>query len=307
MVPLQVSKLVLERSGLPSLPVGNPFTIVSFMHRRSLAVQEIGGTWLAFKGVGWVHGPPWVALSKKDDELCFGLLDSRSGQREVAVSKQLISLGVRAAESILCVTLNEQELGLLGVQSSLKFANGRAIEPAVLITRSISAFRVSDFSPNNLEVWRNVLASHFPYSSAEEIVEAFAANLAATICTYQALGADNISLSPDNVTLAAEITDFEWFYLPGIPLPDGTTDAILEKRQLKEAFYFIDVLISLCEGLGISLSIDVLARFGMSSCKEIGAPQCGFAQQLQELANRTFMLNNCVALEAEPRYGKQTD
>lgn len=64
-----------------------------------------------------------------------------------------------------------------------------------------------------------------------------------TIINYQMHGAVNDNSSPDNVTLAAEVVDFEWFSTIKSSIDDGFINEDIYDRQRKEAFYFIDFLI----------------------------------------------------------------
>lgn len=262
--------------------------IVSWHHRRSVSLKLKDGYWLSIKGIGWAHGPPWQYLSPKDPELCFGLLDKISGDREVLVSKMLQEINCLVTNSAVSLPLSPQELRLIGITQPLRFNNRKFIDPVVLFTVSRSRLRICDFTPRLYDEWLKDIHKHhdvllnYP-SSCYTVLEKFARKLSMTICLYQKAGAVNDSLSPDNVTIAAEVTDFEWFYMPGIPLPDGTEDIFLEARQRKEAFYFIDVLVSLCDGLKINIPIYKLAEYGLQP-SESSFNTCGFLKQLRELS-----------------------
>ena len=235
-------------------------------------------------------GPPRAFISPKDAELFFGLFDGVSGYREMAVSRWLLEAGCDVTRCIACVPLTPSELETLGIFGFPVFKDGRPIEPVVLVTRSKSPLRVCDFTPARLTEWRNTLDRFFGRGKGEvssdplRVVRAFARHLASTIICYQALGAVNDTLAPDNVTAAGEITDFEWIFVPGIPLPDGTTDVLLDDRQRKEAFYFIDVMIALCEGLEVQVP-RTLSQFGLESRDSPTGVKCGFYRQLTLLAN----------------------
>jgi hypothetical protein len=259
---------------------------ISVQHRRALAVQTDQYTWLSIKGIGWVHGPPWAVLSPKDAELCFGIMDAESARREVQVSNWLLERKCDVTSCLEAVLLSEADLALIGIHEVPTFRNGRLIEPAVLFTQCRSALRVSDWTPRRFEQWQRELEHFFGSSQAvndkKSLVIAFARHLSRTIRQYHALGAVNDTLAADNVTIAGEITDFEWFYVPNIPLPDGTTDTRLFERQAKEAIYLIDVLLSLTEGLSLDMPIAELAAAALPqyNVEEDATP---FDRQLLEL------------------------
>lgn len=267
MTAVTLADRILRRNGRSS--VAATLRRVSVAHRRALSAAIGDGTWLSLKGIGWAHGPPWVVCSPKDAELCFGLLDGQSALREVEVSRWLRDRDCDVTHCLEAISLSEEDVALIGVRELPRFRNGRKIEPAVLLTQCRSALRVSDWTPRRLAQWQAELEQFFGAatvaSDRKALVAAFARHLAGTIRCYHALGAVNDTLAADNVTIAGEITDFEWFYVPGIPLPDGSTDADLSDRQAKEAIYLIDVLLSLCEGLALDVPIDELAAIALDS------------------------------------------
>ena len=260
---------------------GSPVRISS-NHRRSIALlKSQGGVATVVKGIGWVHGPPWVYVSPKDLQLCFGLLDWISGNREAKVSNWFESNGLFATRVRFCKLLDPDELSLLGLRAPPRFKDGSLVNPCVLVSDAISALRVDDYVPSRHELWKSEFfrlntpsgeVGLDPISAARE----FAKKIARNIESYQRLGVVNDSLSPDNVTLAGEVTDFEWVYVPGIPLPDGSTDSFLDDRQRKEAVYFIDIMVALCEGLGIAVPIETLASWGL----EVSGCDTPFSREL---------------------------
>jgi hypothetical protein len=65
--------------------------------------------------------------------------------------------------------------------------------------------------------------------------------LGRTIGVYHRHDCVNDTLEASNVTLMGEITDFEWFSVPGVPLPDGTEPDMLVERQQKELLYAAEI------------------------------------------------------------------
>ncbi len=62
---------------------------ISPLHGRAVALKKSDYEWLTVKGGGWNYGGPQIYLSKKDDELVFGLYGEASAERELQVSKKL--------------------------------------------------------------------------------------------------------------------------------------------------------------------------------------------------------------------------
>jgi hypothetical protein len=242
------------------------------------------------KGVGWVHGPPWVLPSPKDAELVFGLLDGNSASRELLISERLREIGVHATNACHAVPLNEELLRLIGITPDIAFLNGRAVNPVALVVESLSPYRVSDIGPRQIRNWRTEFAKWFCVGESSitenaklKSIGAFATLLAASIQKIHDAGGVNDTLSADNVTIAGEITDFEWLYVPPIALPDGSTDEMLGARQRKEAIYFVDVLLVLAEGLECDLTISQAAQMGLDGVRG-RIKSCAFRDELAKIA-----------------------
>lgn len=283
MNPLMVA--LLDR--IPLVPIDGFPKIISSGHRRSvlLKTDTHPGRCFSLKGAGWVHGPPWAFASPKDAQLYFGLMDRVSGEREMKVSKWFEQNAIHSTRVRFLFPLNKYELSLIGLKPDVKFKNGTRVNPVVLITESQAAYRVDDYNPRSHEEWlKEFSQSNAGSGNSEEgllsCLNEFAGKLAKSINTYQFLGASNDTLSPDNVTVAGEITDYEWIYVPGIPLPDGSTDIMLYERQLKEAIYYVDILLSLAEGLCMNLSIREISEIGLKFIQESNT---GFAEGLRQL------------------------
>jgi hypothetical protein len=283
----ELVNLILQR--IDCNVYSNSTQIVSWMHRRSISVKCKDQSWISIKGIGWVHGPPWVANSPKDAELYFGLLDSDAGYREWAVSKTINDFGCNSTVCLHCLPLSNLDLNTLGITEPPRFKNGRLINPVALVTRCKTPLRVCDFTPARRKEWLRSVAYFFNSSKSinknnkKSVAQTFALNLAASIICYQGHGAVNDTLSADNVTVAGEITDFEWIYVPGIHLPDGFTDQILVERQRKEAFYFIDVLISFCDGLDVNVTISDIVTFVTEKYSRHLVESSGFLKQMHFL------------------------
>ena len=61
---------------------------ISPLHGRAIALKTPNG-WISIKGAGWTYGGPQIYISKKDEQLVFGLYDSLSAERELAISRKI--------------------------------------------------------------------------------------------------------------------------------------------------------------------------------------------------------------------------
>ena len=87
----------------------------------------------------------------------------------------------------------------------------------------------------------HIANSDWGCKTVEEYFWQFATHLAQGVALSHAKNIINDTLSYDNVTLAAEMVDFEWIYLPEVQLLDGYEQNI-EKRKLKNIIYLVELL-----------------------------------------------------------------
>lgn len=81
--------------------------------------------------------------------------------------------------------------------------------------------------------------------SPPHFLEAFCYELTKTAGMMHKLGCCNDTLDPNNVTLAAEITDFEWITTLACSLPVAPYYPDIEKRRAKEIVYLLEVCFQL--------------------------------------------------------------
>ena len=210
-------------------------------HGRVAATAGPHNTAILIKGVGWTIGGPNVLLSNKDDELCFGLFDKKSAIREFSVSKILTDIGMSVTQVLGHASIKDERL------TKARYRTGEFISPTLLYTKTRSLFRVNDLIYFS-EIQRKKIA--LSVASVVEIepkhyFDWFCKQLGESIGTLHAAGGCNDSLDWGNVTLAAEITDFEWIYIPGVPLPWGDGTEGLPERQEKEIIYAYEICIRL--------------------------------------------------------------
>lgn len=250
----------LARVDVLELAGAGTFSRPSFRHGRSMFAMLANGLTVAIKGCGWTLGPPWVHGSPKDAELIFGLLDEASALRELHVSAWLEQAGITAARCVASTRLLPEELKALGAKLDIQYRSGRQLQPSALMTVASSPYRVADLFSDAREPAMLDLRRTCPGSTPEQVLRCFGHRVCNSVLRYHRLAAVNDTLSSDNVVVSGEVTDFEWFYVPGIPLPDGTTDQCLEERQHKEGIYLAEVLLQVAIALDIGMSVSAMAR-----------------------------------------------
>lgn len=223
---------------------GNPIqdglypNVLSPFHGRSLCIYHKEFGRISIKGGGWTLGPINFHPSPKDKQMYFGLYSLKDGLREWEVNQFLRFHKVHATHVLGLASFNPE-----GLANPLLFQDGSPVEPSLLFTQSQSPWRVADLvwlSPNELTQVVEEVCTIKAWRS-EHFIEHFCQQLASTMAHYHRLGCINDSLSWDNVTLAAEITDFEWFTTPEQALPDGSQFENTDLRRRKEAIYAYEI------------------------------------------------------------------
>ncbi|WP_419804761.1 hypothetical protein [Terriglobus sp.] len=120
--------------------------------------------------------------------------------------------------------------------------------PVLLYTSHIMPVRVADlgFYTSEERARTIALTCQLRGWSKEAYLSEFAYVLGKTVAALHDRGGVNDSLEQSNVTLAGEVTDFEWMFVPGINTPDGMSDQHLDERQAKEILYGIEIISLLC-------------------------------------------------------------
>ncbi len=210
-------------------------------HGRVAATSGPDNTAILVKGIGWTLGGPLVLLSEKDDELCFGLYDKESAIREVAVSAYIEDLKIPATRVLGYAEIEDQRL------VKAKFSSGKPILPCLLYTQTLSLLRVNDLIYFNTKQKKEIITQVCMVVGIElqNYFEWFCERLGETIGMLHDAGGCNDTLDWGNITLAGEITDFEWIYVPGIPLPWGDGHLNLSERRKKEIIYAFEICIKL--------------------------------------------------------------
>ena len=201
------------------------------------------------KGGGWNYGGPQVYLSRKDEELVFGLYPLLSAKRELAVSQALEKISDTFPKVMYYKKLSEYKMPPKYMfLTEAKFQNGASVEPCLLYTRVKSPCRVADLMYfTDKEKQRAVqVCCDFWSISPKQYTQKFTQELAKHVAVMHKHGFINDTLDYANVTMLAEIIDYEWVTAPGILLPDGTYGLeITDARREKELLYGAEVCLQL--------------------------------------------------------------
>ena len=210
-------------------------------HGRVAATLGPEKSAILIKGIGWTLGGPLVLLSEKDDELCFGLYDKESALREVAVSEYIEDLNIPATRVIGYAQIKDQRL------KKAKFSSGKPIFPCLLYTQTLFPLRVNDLIYFSFKQKKEIVSQVCMVLGIEskKYFEWFCIRLGETVGMLHEAGGCNDTLDWSNLTLAGEITDFEWIYVPGIPLPWGNGQIRLFERRKKEIIYAFEICMKL--------------------------------------------------------------
>lgn len=226
-----------------------PAVQISPLHGRSVALRVSCYDWINVKGGGWNYGGPQVYLSRKDEELVFGLYPLLSAKRELAVSQALEKISDTFPKVMYYKKLSEYKMPPKYMfLTEAKFQNGAPVEPCLLYTRVKSPCRVADMMYfTDKEKQRAVqVCCDFWSISPKQYTQKFTQELAKHVAVMHKHGFINDTLDYANVTMLAEIIDYEWVTAPGILLPDGTYGLeITDARREKELLYGAEVCLQL--------------------------------------------------------------
>lgn len=225
------------------------YKILSPIHGRSIAIEVERFKWILVKGGGWNYKGPQVYLSKKDEELVFGLYPLVSAERELAVSKEIEKISNDFPKVLYYKKFSDYKLPQqYDFLKEIKFKNGNLVEPCLLYTQVKCPYRVADLMYITGKKRREVIESCCAYWGVgnAQYIEKFTKTLAHNVAVLHKNGFINDTLEYSNVTLLGEIVDYEWVTAPGIRLIDGTLGLeIMEERREKELIYGAEVCLQL--------------------------------------------------------------
>ena len=222
--------------------------LISVRHGRSVVARKNDFEWINIKGGGWTFGGPYVYRSAKDSCMMFGLMDEKDAVREQAVSDYLQTINPHAPivlgfKSFRDVFFSTPDQNIVNVHHT----NGEAVNPCLLYTQTKSPFRMADIAFLTDAEKQEVLTFYCAYfkCTESEFIKTFAYHLAEQIGLYHQKNVINDSLYWDNITLCAEIVDYEWLTVPNMLLPNGqdASDYIPQERKEKEIIYALEAVL----------------------------------------------------------------
>jgi len=227
--------------------------VLTPLHGRSATRRLPDCSFVQIKGCGWTWGPMRFWRSPKE-EMTFGLFPESAARREVDVSSLIDTIFPAGAfTSVLGYAVIEaEEINLRTHATPTQTAyNNAEDQPALLYTKCLSPIRVADLAFYSGAERRNAVVQACRVRSWIEAFyfREFSDRLASTISALHDAGAVNDTLEPSNVTMAAEVTDFEWLFLPPFDTPDASGSHCLSARQAKEVVYGLEVITHLCSFL----------------------------------------------------------
>ena len=222
---------------------------ISPLHGRAVAMKKSDFKWISIKGGGWNYGGPQVYVSRKDDELVFGLYPAKSAERELAVSRAIEKISDDFPKVLYYRKFADYQLpSKYDFLSGIKFSNGNPVNPCLLYTKVKCPYRVADLMYFSDGEKSDVVKFYSDYwhVSVKKFTAKFTSVLAEHVSVLHKNGFINDTLDYGNVTLLAEIIDYEWVTAPGIKLPDGTYGTqISAARCEKEILYGVEICLQL--------------------------------------------------------------
>jgi hypothetical protein len=227
----------------------NKAACISLKHGRSIAIQKDTFEWILIKGGGWTWGGPLIYRSVKDEQLVFGLYSTQDAIREIAVSRKLEEISNDFPKVLYYRSFKDYMLpDEFDFLRNTVYSDNTPVNPCLLYTQVKSPLRIADLQFLNDNEKQEVLIFYSSYfnSTPIDFIKIFAEKLGEQIGLMHAHNFINDSLDYDNITLAAEITDYEWVTAPGILLPDGSQgDIIPNERREKEILYALEAVLFL--------------------------------------------------------------
>jgi hypothetical protein len=221
---------------------------ISPLHGRSITILADNNKWLSFKGIGWTWAKAKFLISKKDSRLIFGLYDKLNADREMKVSSWLKDNNILSGNTVSCFPLSTfssfPHWEWVNQTNNIQYNDGSIIEPYILVTEHVCPIRVADlffFAEKERERWIDLVCANMNWER-NSYLDNFSNFVGLQLARLHLAGATNDTLTWDNITLAGELTDFEWIYVPGISTMCGSNDLNLTNRQWKSCIDMFEIL-----------------------------------------------------------------
>ena len=227
----------------------NLSTYVSIKHGRSCAIKVSDFEWILVKGGGWNYGGCLVYRSTKDKELSFGLFGKTDAIREYEVSKKIEEIANEFPQVLYYKIFSDYKLpSQYDFLKTIKYNDLKPVEPCLLYTKVKSPFRIADLQFYSDSIKNEIIRISCEYWNIgiNDYLEYFCKKLANHVSLMHKNGFINDSLEYSNITMLAEIVDYEWITAPNIPLPDGNSGNVFTyERKEKEILYAVEAILFL--------------------------------------------------------------
>ena len=224
-------------------------THISPFHGRAVAIKAGDYDWINVKGGGWNYNGPQIYISTKDEELIFGLYPSSSAIRELEVSRKIEKISDRFPKVLYYKKISDFMLPKkYDFLKNIKFSNGEAVSPCIIYTKLRCPYRVADLMYLTEAEKNSVIKYCCDYwgISVAEYPNRFTRELAKSVATLHKNHFINDTLDYGNVTMLAEVVDYEWVTAPDIMLLDETDGTqIPNERKEKEILYGVETCLQL--------------------------------------------------------------
>lgn len=270
-------------------------THISPLHGRSVAIQTGDFDWITIKGGGWNYGGPQVYISNKDEELIFGLYSLSSAERELKISNEIEKFSDDFPKVLYFREFSKSNLPRkFGMIPDVKYSNGEKAMPCLLYTRVKCPFRIADLAFLTDKEKRRLIkqcCAYWDASSPDDYIKKFIARLASHIAILHKHDFINDTLDWGNVTMFAEIIDYEWITAPDVELPDGTCGRqLVKERKEKEILYGAEACLKMAAMLHKDYDLFDIYEIFVCAYKEINPQFVENNENIQKILKREMMV-----------------
>lgn len=264
--------------------------IPTINHGRSIACQIEDYEWILIKGGGWNYGGPSVYISTKDEELVFGLISLKACKREYEVSKALEKISNEFPKVLFYRRFADYDLPpKYDFLKTVQYTSGDLVDPALLYTKVKYPYRVADlmYLTDDEKNQRVRECSEYWKIPAETYIECFARKLADSVAIMHINSFIDDTLEYSNITLLAEIVDYELVTAPGVPLYEGKYDDWrIEARKEKELLYGAEIILQLSHLLHRNLDFYSCYELFVGEYKKINPGFIDNNERVQKILNK---------------------
>ncbi len=266
-------------------------TYVSIKHGRSCAIKVNNFEWILVKGGGWNYGGCLIYRSIKDKELIFGLFGKADAIREYEVSKKFLKITNEFPKVLYYKLFSDYKLpSQYDFLKTIKYTDLKQVDPCLLYTRVKSPFRIADLQFYSDSIKNEIIkiSCEFWNINTNDYLEYFCKKLANHISLMHKNGFINDSLEYSNITMLAEIVDYEWITAPDLPLPDGNSgDMYIYERKEKEILYAVEAILFLSALIHIKYDFFDIYETFISEYRKTNSDYVVLNKNIEKILKRT--------------------